>query len=81
MVARWLEHWTVSREDQGLSQPLPFRNLGNFVHPTLPVPFGRDTKSCWSGEVKHPTQGNGKKLSWTHRANCLDLQKPLWALL
>ena len=27
-----------------------FENLGNFVHPTLPVSFGRDTKSrCrWS---------------------------------
>ena len=26
----------------------PFRNLGNFVHLTLPVSFGRDTKSRWS---------------------------------
>ena len=25
----------------------PFRNLGNFVHLTLPVSFGRDTKSRW----------------------------------
>ena len=24
---------------------LPFRNLGNFVHPTLRVAFGRDLKS------------------------------------
>ena len=24
------------------------RNLGNFVHLTLPVSFGRDTKSRWS---------------------------------
>ena len=27
---------------------LPFRNLGNFVHPTLPVSFERDSKSHWS---------------------------------
>ena len=27
---------------------LPFQNLGNFVLPTLPVSFGRDTKSRWS---------------------------------
>ena len=27
---------------------LPFQNLGNFVHPTLPVSIGRDTKSRWS---------------------------------
>ena len=26
----------------------PFRNLGTFVHLTLPVSFGRDTKSRWS---------------------------------
>ena len=27
---------------------LPFQNLGKFVHPTLLVSFGRDTKSRWS---------------------------------
>ena len=26
----------------------PFGNFGNFLYPTLPVSFGRDTKSCWS---------------------------------
>ena len=26
----------------------PFQNLGNFVHLTLPVSFGRDTKRWWS---------------------------------
>ena len=26
----------------------PFGKLGNFVHPTLPVSFGRDTTSQWS---------------------------------
>ena len=30
------------------SHLLPFRNLGNFVHLTLPVSFRRDTKSQWS---------------------------------
>ena len=27
---------------------LPFRNLGNFVNPTLTVSFRKDTKSHWS---------------------------------
>ena len=27
---------------------LPFRNFGNFIHYTLPVSFGRYTKSRWS---------------------------------
>ena len=42
----------------------PFRSLTNFVHPNLPVSFGRDTKSCWSlisgvyaRGSKYPTQG------------------------
>ena len=26
----------------------PFGNFGNFLYPTLPVSFGRDTKSRWS---------------------------------
>ena len=30
------------------SHLLLFRNLGNFVYVTLPVSFGRDTKSRWS---------------------------------
>ena len=48
----------------------PHRSLGYFVHPTLPLSFGRDNKSRWSllssvyaraGEVKDHTQGYGKK--------------------
>ena len=38
----------------------------NFIHPTLPLTFGRDTKSVWSllsgvqaRGSKDPTQGNG----------------------
>ena len=38
----------VDREDGGSIPPPPFRSLGNFVHPTLLVSFGRDTKSRWS---------------------------------
>ena len=41
-----------------------FRNLDNFFHLTLPVSFGRDTKSrlsllsgVYAGEVKDPAQG------------------------
>ena len=43
---------------------LPFRNLGNFVHLTLLLSFGRDTNSRWSllpgiyvNGSKDPTQG------------------------
>ena len=49
----------------GQSHLPPFRNLGSFVHLTLPVSFGRDTKSRWAllylvsmpGVVQYPTQG------------------------
>ena len=43
-----MEHPPVDREDGVSIPPPPFRSLGNFVHPTLPVSFGRDTKSRWS---------------------------------
>ena len=36
--ARWLRVRILLR---------PFRNFGNFLYPTLPVSFGRDTKSRW----------------------------------
>ena len=42
---RAVERRTVNRGDGG---SIPFRNLGNFFTPHLPVSFGRDTKSRWS---------------------------------
>ena len=41
-VVSWLEHPPVDREDGGSITPPPFRSLGNFVHPTLPMSFARD---------------------------------------
>ena len=60
---RVLQRRTFGRGDRGSKPPvaerrtfrskvqnhlLPFQNLGKFVHPTLLVSFGRDTKSRWS---------------------------------
>ena len=45
---RVIERRVFGRGDWVRNHLLPFRNLGNFVHPTLPVSFGRDTKCCWS---------------------------------
>ena len=40
------DRWTVGREDQGLNPPAAISKLGgSFVHPTLPVYFGRNSKS------------------------------------
>ena len=47
---------------------LPFQNLGNFVHPTLPVSFGRDTKSRWS--LLPGVYARGSKISHT-RGKCV----------
>ena len=44
---RAVERRTVNRGDGGSILP-PFRNLGNFFTPHLPVSFGRETKSRWS---------------------------------
>ena len=43
-----VERRAFSQRDKDSKPPPPFRSLGNFVHPTLPVSFGRDSKSCWS---------------------------------
>ena len=61
--------------------------FGHFFSPSC-VSFRRDTKSSWSllpgvsvpGEVKDPTQGKWKNLSWNPRANGLNLQRSIWAV-
>ena len=45
---RVVEHRTFGRGDRGSKSPAAVSNLGNFVHHTLPVSFGRDTKSRWT---------------------------------
>ena len=42
---------------------LPFRNLSHFVHPTLPLSFGRDTKHRWS--LLYGVYARGNKRSHT----------------
>ena len=52
---------------------MAFQNLGNFVHATLPLSFGRDSKAVsMSGEVKK-THTEGK------RVTCREL-KEWWSL-
>ena len=41
----------------------PFRNVGNFVHLSLPVSFGRDTNSRWS--LLSGAYARGSKISHT----------------
>ena len=56
-----VERWAFGRR--------MFRSLGNFVHPTLHVSFGRDSKAVgpfylvsMPEEVKYPMQGNRENL-------------------
>ena len=50
------------RSRGGGSMPsLPFQSLGNFVYFTLPVSFGRDSKSRWS--LLSGVNARGSKLS------------------
>ena len=44
---RVVERRAFGRRDRGSKPPPPFRSLDNFVHPTLPVSFGKDSKSRW----------------------------------
>ena len=41
----------------------PLGNFGNFLYPTLPVSFGRDTKSHWS--LLSGAYARGSKISHT----------------
>ena len=45
---RAVERRTVNRGTVVQSHLPPFRNLGNFITPHLPVSLRRDTKSRWS---------------------------------
>ena len=49
-VAQWLERATDNRVVAGWNPAEAVWKLGNFLYPwpTLPVSFGRDTKSRWS---------------------------------
>ena len=49
-LMQWLEPEEIEHlpEDDGSIPPPPFRRLGNFFHPILPVSFRRDAKSRWS---------------------------------
>ena len=65
--ARWLsgylEHATDNRVVAAVRIPLrPFGgNFGNFLYPTLPVSFGRETKSRWS--LLSGVYARGRKIS------------------
>ena len=73
--------WVAQYDDRIRIDLLPIRNLGNFVHPTLPVSFGRDSKNrstllpgvCFR-ESKILYTGKWKALSCTNRVVGLDLQ-------
>ena len=47
-VAQWLERGLTIEWSLVRILLRPFGNFGNFLYPTLPVSFGRDTKSRWS---------------------------------
>ena len=62
-----VERRNFGRKDLGSKPPPSFRSLGNFVYSTLPVSFGRDSKSHWlfylvpmPGKVKDPHTGKWK---------------------
>ena len=68
MLHSWVVMWEIARllvEGNGVrNHLLLFQNLSNFIHPTLPLSFGRDTKAVgpfylvsMPGEEKDPTQG------------------------
>ena len=68
---KWGLRWSSGRasvEGTGVQNHLlPFQNLGNFVHPTFPVSFGRDTQSRWSFLPGDYARGSKKSHTGTQR--------------
>ena len=58
---------------------LPFQNLCNFVHPTLPMSFGRDTKSRWSLLPGVYARGSKQSHRGSKCVTCCGLKK-WWSL-
>ena len=58
---------------------MPVQNLGNFVHPTLPVSFGRETKSRWSLLPGVYTRGSKRSHTGGKYVTCRGL-KEWWSL-
>ena len=62
-MTQWLDSGLSFEKTWVQRHLLLFQSLDYFFRHTLPVSFGRDTKSCWSfylvsmlGEVKDPTK-------------------------
>ena len=58
----------------------PFRNLSNFVHLTLPVSFGRDTKSWWSLLSGVYARGSKRPHTGGKCVTCCGLTNSRWTL-
>ena len=59
----------------------PLANFGNFCYPTLPVSFGRDTKSRWS--LLSGVYARGSKRSHTEGkcVTCCGLHNSTWSIM
>ena len=73
-----VEHQTFRSMGPGFQNHLlPFQNLDNFVHLTLPVSFGRDTKSRWSLLPGKRSQTGGKCVTCRGLRVVVSISNPL----
>ena len=77
-VAQWLERATDDRVVAGSNPAEAVWKLGNFLYPTLPVSFRRDTKSRWS--LLSGVYARGSERSHTG-GNCRGLYNSNWSIM
>ena len=58
---------------------LPFRNLDNFVHPTLPASFGRESKSPSFLPPGVYARGSKRSYTWKRKKPVVDSQSQ-WSI-
>ena len=67
---------------RGLNIPsAPLGNVGNFIYPTLPVFFGRDSKTCWSLLSAVYVRGCKRAHTGGKCVTCRGLHNSTWSIL
>ena len=79
-VDQWLESATNNRGSWVRFPLAPLGNVGNFIYPTLPVSFGRDTKTCWSLLSAVYARGSKRAHTGGKCVTCRGLHNSTWSI-
>ena len=80
-VAQWLERATDDRVVAGSNPAEAVWKLGNFLYPTLPVSFRRDTKSRWPLLSGVYARGSERSHTGGKGVTCRGLYNSTWSIM